>query len=54
MRIDDKVSQLIQALEELESILPKTFEQYLDIKTKAACERYFERSLRCRLTLPYL
>jgi len=43
-RIKNKVEELERCMEELARIRPDTFDQYeLDVKTKAACERYFEK-----------
>jgi uncharacterized protein YutE (UPF0331/DUF86 family) len=42
-RIRDKIQEINNYLAELKTIIPKNFEEYEgDIKTKAACERYFE------------
>ena len=43
MRIQYKINQIKEMLTELEKIKPKSYEEYLEIKTKAACERYFEK-----------
>lgn len=43
-RIEDKMKQIEQFLQELSEIKSLNFEQYeQDIKTKAACERYGEK-----------
>ncbi|MBW2990270.1 DUF86 domain-containing protein [Candidatus Woesearchaeota archaeon] len=44
MRILEKIKELEKFLSELESFIPEEFLEYeKDIKTKAACERYFEK-----------
>ena len=43
-RIDDKIEQIEQFIQELSEIKPQNFEQYEnDFRTKAACERYAEK-----------
>lgn len=43
-RIDEKIVELQDYLEELESIIPENFEEYFsNSMIKAASERYFER-----------
>ncbi len=42
-RIDDKCEELETYSSELQEILPHDLDEYLDIRTKAACERYFEK-----------
>lgn len=42
MRINDKIKGVENYLSELLEIMPRDFQEYKDIKTKAACERYFE------------
>ena len=43
-RIDDKVNEIKTYLKQLMIIKPKSFGKYsADFKSKAACERYFER-----------
>lgn len=43
-RIKDKIKDIKNYLEQLSKIKSKTFEGYeKDFKTKAACERYFEK-----------
>ena len=45
-RISDKINEIETYLEELEEITPNSFNAYAkDFKTKAACERYFEKKL---------
>jgi uncharacterized protein YutE (UPF0331/DUF86 family) len=54
MRINDKVNEIEIYLEEFISILPKTFEEYLGIKEKVACERYFEKIIEAVVDLAFL
>ena len=43
-RIKDKIKDIKTYLEQLSEIKPNKFEEYeKDFKTKAACERYFEK-----------
>ena len=43
-RIEDKIKEIKAYLEQLFKIKPNTFKEYKkDFKTKAACERYFEK-----------
>ena len=43
-RIYEKIKEVHIFLEELEEIIPSTFDEYYnDLKSKAACERYFEK-----------
>ncbi len=43
-RIKDKIKEIEIYLFELDKIIPSTFKNYeSDFKTKAACERYFEK-----------
>jgi len=43
-RIEDKIKDIKTYLEQLSKIKPNTFKEYeKDFKTKAACERYFEK-----------
>ena len=54
-RINDKIIEIEKFLEELESILPKDLEKYLrDWKTKAICERYFEKIIEAVVDLTFL
>lgn len=39
-RVNDKVDEIIKYLDELKLILPSSFNKYLELKNKAACERY--------------
>lgn len=43
-RIADKIKEIMGFLDELETLAPKTFEEYKSsIEKKAACERYVEK-----------
>ena len=42
-RLQRRANQLQRTLDELIKIRPESFEEYIDLKTKAACERYVER-----------
>ena len=55
MRIKDKIQEIEEYLEELESILPSDFKEYSeDFKAKAACERYFEKIIEAVVDLSFL
>lgn len=55
MRINDKIEELENYLSELGEIVPKTFYEYKnDIKTRAACERYFEKIMGAAIDLAFL
>lgn len=54
MRINNKILEIENFLEELNSIKPNVYEDYLDIKTKAACERYIELIVESTLDLIFL
>ncbi|MBT4540484.1 DUF86 domain-containing protein [Candidatus Woesearchaeota archaeon] len=55
MRIKEKIKEIEQYLEELESIMPEDFKEYLeDYKSKAACERYFEKIIEAVIDLSFL
>ena len=55
MRITDKIEEIQEYLAELEEFMPDTFEGYRhDSKTKAACERYFEKIIEAAVDLAYL
>lgn len=44
MRIDDKIEEIERLLDELATIIPTSQDDYAsDLKTRAACERYFEK-----------
>ena len=54
-RIDDKICEIEKYLDELEEIKPLNLEDYIkDIKTKAACERYFEKIVEACVDLASL
>ncbi len=54
-KIKDKVEEIETYLEELESIIPSDFEAYeQDFKSKAACERYFEKIIEAVVDLAFL
>ena len=42
-RLQRRANPLQRTLDELIKIRPEVFEEYIDLKTKAACERYVER-----------
>jgi len=55
MRINDKIKEIEGYLSELEEIMPKNFHEYkTDLKTKAACERYFEKIIEAVIDLAFL
>lgn len=53
-RINDKIKEIEESLAELEEIIPDSFEAYNDNKTKAACERYFERIVEAAVDLAFI
>ena len=54
-RITDKIAEIEEYLSELEEFMPNDFEEYLnDIKTKAACERYFEKITESIVDIAFL
>ena len=54
-RINDKIEEIEKYIEELSDIIPINFEQYqLEFKTKAACERYFEKIIEAVVDLSFL
>ncbi|MBT5023276.1 DUF86 domain-containing protein [Candidatus Woesearchaeota archaeon] len=54
-RIKDKISEVEQFLTELESFIPSKFIDYShDLKTRAACERYFEKIIEAVVDLSFL
>ena len=54
-RINDKLKEIEDYLEELLNIIPNKFEEYKgDHKTIAACERYFERIIESIVDLCFL
>ena len=52
-RLKDKINECRQHLVELEGIVPASFDDYTDNKTKAACERYAERIIECLVVLAF-
>ena len=55
MRTKEKIKEIEQYLEELNSIKPTDFKGYIkDYKTKAACERYFEKIIEAVVDLSFL
>lgn len=54
MRINDKIGEIENYLEEFLEIMPETFEEYKQIKTRAACERYFEKIVEAIVDLAFL
>tara|TARA_Y100000034_G_scaffold135867_1_gene209501 strand:+ start:231 stop:638 length:408 start_codon:yes stop_codon:yes gene_type:complete len=54
-RIRDKIKEIEKYLYELSEIKPNNIEEYLDdFKTKAACERYFEKIMESVVDLAFL
>jgi uncharacterized protein YutE (UPF0331/DUF86 family) len=54
-RINDKIGEIEKYLDELKAMLPLSFEEYeKDAKTKAACERYFEKIMEAATDLAFL
>lgn len=54
-RISDKVDEIERFLDELLEILPIKIESYTkDFRTKAACERYFEKIVEAIVDLAFL
>ena len=53
-RLKDKIGECRQHLAELAGIVPKSFEDYVDNKIKAACERYAERIIECLVVLAFV
>jgi len=54
MRVLDKLEELKGYVSELEEIMPGNLQEYADLKTKAACERYFERIMEAVMDLSFL
>ena len=54
MRIDDKIKEIEEYLSDLLDIIPDNFKEYREIKTKAACERYFEKIIEAIVDLAFL
>lgn len=54
-RINDKIDEIEKYLQEMYSIAPDNFEEYKkDFKTKAACERYFEKIIESIVDLCFI
>ncbi len=54
-RKKEKIEEIEKFLEELESVLPNSFSEYeKDFKTKAICERYFEKIVEAAIDLAFL
>jgi len=54
-RINDKINEISQFLEELETIIPSSFEDYKSsMVKKAACERYVEKIVEAVTDLAFL
>lgn len=54
-RIDDKINEINQFLEELQGLIPSSFEEYKSsIEKKAACERYVEKIVEAATDLAFL
>ena len=55
MRLHDKIKEVEKYISELEGMLPHSFKEYqLDLKTKAACERYFEKIVEAIVDIAFL
>lgn len=54
MRLNDKIEEIEEYLAELSDIIPRNFEEYKETKTKAACERYFEKIIEAVIDLAFL
>ena len=55
MRVNDKIKEIEDYLSELVEIMPKSLQEYTDdLKTKAACERYFEKIIEAVIDLAFL
>ena len=54
-RINDKIEELETYLEQLLNIVPENLEEYeKDFKTKAACERLFEKIVEAVIDISFL
>jgi uncharacterized protein YutE (UPF0331/DUF86 family) len=54
MRITDKIDEIEKYLEELSKIMPQTLVEYQELKTRAVCERYFEKIIEAVVDLAFL
>lgn len=54
-RIKEKIKEIEQFVLDLESFVPTDFEEYKsDVKTKAACERFFEKIVEGLVDVAFL
>jgi uncharacterized protein YutE (UPF0331/DUF86 family) len=54
-RINDKIKELEEYLQELLEIIPENFEEYKDsFEKRAACERYFEKIIEAIVDLGFI
>jgi uncharacterized protein YutE (UPF0331/DUF86 family) len=54
-RVKDKIEEIEEFASELDEITPENYEEYSkDNKTKAACERYFEKIIEAVVDLAFL
>lgn len=54
-RINDKIKEVEELLSDLEDIRTDNIDEYIkDIKTRAACERYFEKVIEAVIDLSFL
>ena len=54
-RINEKIEEVEKYLQELNEILPKSFEEYIsNFEKRAACERYFEKIIEAVVDLNFL
>lgn len=54
-RIKEKIAEIEEYIDELEEFMPENYESYMqDMKTKAACERYFEKITEAMVDLAFL
>ncbi len=55
MRIDDKIEEIEEFLQQLSEVIPISLEDYKsDFRTKAICERYFEKIIEAVVDLAFL
>jgi len=54
-KVKDKTEEVEKYIQELFKIIPNNFKEYkINFKTKAACERYFERIIESIVDLAFL
>jgi len=54
-RINDKIKELEEYLQELSEIIPENFEEYKNsFEKRAACERYFEKIIETVVDLSFI